>query len=197
MMRGVLIGFMLTMMAWPLGAQDLAAYKQEYLWELDYASKQVNALAGAVPAEKYGWRPAEGVRSVSEVYMHIVAGNFLLLDIAGHAAPEDVYGKVAGSGRARAMALVKLNAAMEKTITEKPRVEALLKRSLEAVRAAIEGARAAELDRHVDFFGMDKTVRGIYLRILTHVNEHMGQSVAYARVNGIVPPWSQAAPKPK
>lgn len=195
MLRRTMIGFGLMAMAWPLGAQDLAAYKSEYLGELAYTSGNVIALAEAVPAEKYGWRPGAGVRSVSEVYMHIAVGNFLLLDIVGHKVPDDLYAKVEESGRARAMVLVKRNAELEKTVTEKERVKALVQRSLDAVRAAMEGASAAELDKHVDFFGRDVTARAVYLRILAHVNEHMGQSVAYARMNGIVPPWSRPAAK--
>ncbi len=182
-------------MTLPLGAQDPAAYKREYLGELGYAGKNVIALAQAMPAEKYAWRPGAGVRSASEVYMHIAAGNFLLLEVVGQKAPEDLYGKLEASGRERMMALIKRNAELEKTVTEKQRVVALLERSLAAVREAFEKASAADLDKPVDFFGRPTTVRGVYLRLLAHVNEHMGQSVAYARVNGIVPPWSRPAAK--
>ena len=182
-------------MTWPLGAQDPAAYKREYLGELEYTSKNVIALAQAMPAEKYGWRPGVGVRSVSEVYMHIAAGSFLLLDLIGQKAPEDLYGKAEASGRERLMALLKRNAELEKTVTEKQRVVALLERSLAAAREAFERASAADLDKRADFFGRETTARGVYLRLLVHVNEHMGQSVAYARVNGIVPPWSRPAAK--
>jgi uncharacterized damage-inducible protein DinB len=187
------IGFALLSLAWPAAAQE--AYKNEYLWELGYCSKNVNALAGAIPAEKHGWRPGPGVRSISEALMHIAAGNFLLLDIAGQSLPADLYGKVEGSGRARAMAVVKRNTEMEKTITDKQHVNALVERSLAAVREAFQRAGAADLDKPVDFFGRQTTVRGVYLRMLAHINEHMGQLVAYARVNGIVPPWSQPAAK--
>jgi uncharacterized damage-inducible protein DinB len=195
MLRIMAASLALLAMAAPLTAQDTAAFKQDYLWELSYATKNLTALAEAMPAEKYAWRPGEGVRSVSEVYMHVALGSFLLLDIAGHAAPEDLYGKVPASGRERAMALVARNGELEKSVAEKARVVELLKRSLEAVRMAMEGSAAADMDKRVDFFGQDKTMRAVYLRILAHAHEHMGQSVAYARVNGIVPPWSQPAPK--
>jgi len=62
--------------------------------------------------------------------------------------------------------------------------------SLDEVRNRFSQLTPAELDRPTDFFGEQTTVRGVYLRIFAHVNEHYGQSVAYARVNGIVPPWS-------
>jgi uncharacterized damage-inducible protein DinB len=185
----------LIAMAWPLAAQDLATYRREYLDELAYASRNVVALAKAMPAEKYGWRPGAGVRSVSEVYMHIATANFELLDIVGQKAPEDLYGKLELAGRARLMALEKRSAELEKTVTDKQRVASLVERSLNAVRDAMDKASAGDLDKHVDFFGKDTTARAVYLRILVHVNEHMGQSVAYARVNGIVPPWSLPAAK--
>ena len=195
MSRSSMIAAGLIAMAWPLAAQDLATYRREYLDELAYASRNVVALAKAMPAEKYGWRPGAGVRSVSEVYMHIATANFELLDIVGQKAPEDLYGKLELAGRARLMALEKRSAELEKTVTDKQRVASLVERSLNAVRDAMDKASAGDLDKHVDFFGKDTTARAVYLRILVHVNEHMGQSVAYARVNGIVPPWSLPAAK--
>jgi uncharacterized damage-inducible protein DinB len=194
MFREMAVLSLLTIAA-RLAAQDAAGFKQDYLWELGYATKNLTTLAEAMPADKYAWRPGAGVRSVSEVSMHVALGNFLLLDIVGHAAPEDLYGKVATTGRERAMALVARNGELEKSVTEKARVVELLKRSLEAVRAAIDASAAADLDKRVDFFGQEKTVRAVYLRMLAHAHEHMGQSIAYARVNGIVPPWSEPAPK--
>jgi len=80
---------------------------------------------------------------------------------------------------------------LEKTVREKAVVAQMLKSSLDEVRNRFSQLTPAELDRPVDFFGEQTTVRGVYLRIFAHVNEHYGQSVAYARVNGIVPPWSQ------
>lgn len=195
MLRSSMIAVGLIAIAWPLEAQDVATYKREYLDELAYASHNVIALAKAMPAEKYGWRPGDGVRSVSEVYMHIATANFELLDIVGQPLPEDLYGKLELTGRARQMAFLKRSAELEKTVTEKARVAALVERSLNAVRDAMDKAGAADLDKRVDFFGKDTTARAVYLRLLVHVNEHMGQSVAYARVNGIVPPWSRPAAK--
>ncbi len=190
-----MVGLALTTMAAAPAAQSGTDFKEDYLWELAYASQNLTALAEAVPADKYAWRPGEGVRSVSEVYMHVALGSFLLLDIAGHPAPEDLYGKIPASGRERAMALVKRNGELEKSIAEKARVVELLRRSLEDARAAFTGSPAADMERTVGFFGQQKTVRAVYLRLLAHAHEHMGQSVAYARVNGIAPPWSESSPK--
>jgi uncharacterized damage-inducible protein DinB len=84
---------------------------------------------------------------------------------------------------------------MEKAVTSKPEVIAWLKRSLEAVKNAHAAIKAGDLKRRVKVNGRDATVDGMYLRILVHDNEHMGQLVAYARVNGIVPPWSESGKK--
>jgi uncharacterized damage-inducible protein DinB len=147
---------------------------QGYDGEWGHVSRQLVALAEAVPATKFSWRPAPGVRSVSEVYMHIAMANFYLLSVTGPKMPDD------------------LNSPdMEKTVTAKADVIAWLKRSLEAVKTAHAAVKPDDLHRKVKVFGRDADVDGMYLRIIVHANEHMGQLVAYARMNGIVPPWSQ------
>jgi uncharacterized damage-inducible protein DinB len=179
-----------ALFAGPALSQQPTGFLGEYLDEWDGASMQILQLAEAVPAEKYSWRPAPGVRSVSEVYMHIAGANFLLLDIAGVKAPDDLYGAMPAGGK-RSEALVKKNAELEKSITDKQKVMALLKRSFAAVNDNFSKTTEAQMNQPVDFFGSKLTVRAMYLRILVHNNEHKGQSVAYARMNGIVPPWSR------
>ena len=84
-----------------------------------------------------------------------------------------------------------LTDAMEESVTSKPEVIDWLKRSLEAVRVAHLAVKPADLARKVHIQDRDATVDGIYLRIIIHANEHMGQLVAYARMTGVVPPWSK------
>ncbi len=79
---------------------------------------------------------------------------------------------------------------MEKTVTAKPEVVSWLKRSMEAVKTAHANLKPGELQSKVKVNGRDANVEGMYLRMLVHANEHMGQLVAYARMNGITPPWS-------
>jgi uncharacterized damage-inducible protein DinB len=67
-----------------------------------------------------------------------------------------------------------------------------LKRSLDAVKTARTSLKPEDLQRSVKIAGRDAKVDGMYLRIIVHANEHMGQLIAYARVNGIVPPWSKS-----
>src|SRR5215831_1332186 len=143
-----------------------------YDGEWQHVSEQLIALAEATPAEKFAWRPAQGVRSTSEVYMHIALANFYLLSVTGPKMPDD------------------LKENLEKTVTSKAEVIQWLKRSLEAVKTAHAGIKHSDLERKVHIADRDATVDGMYLRIIVHANEHMGQLIAYARMTGVVPPWS-------
>jgi uncharacterized damage-inducible protein DinB len=145
---------------------------QGYDGEWMHVSQQLVDLAEATPADKFAWRPAPGVRSTSEVYMHIVFANFYLLSLTGPKMPAD------------------FNHDMVKTVTSKPEVIKWLKRSLETVKQARQAETAKDLARKIEVSNQEVTVDGVYLRIIVHDNEHMGQLVAYARMTGVVPPWS-------
>ena len=154
--------------------------QNEGLWEgydgeWSHVSRQLIALAEATPPQKFAWRPAPGVRSIGEVYMHIVIANFYLLSVTGAKEPD-------------------VPVSMEKTVTQKADVIDWLKRSLDAVATARAQLKPGDYQRKVSIDGKTVTVDGMYLRIIVHANEHMGQSIAYARRNGIVPPWSKPAP---
>jgi uncharacterized damage-inducible protein DinB len=161
-----------------LGAQPLLAQKppegiwQGYDGEWRHVSQQLVALAEATPEEKFAWRPAPGVRSTSEVYMHIALANFYLLSVTGPAMPPE------------------LKREMENSVTSKAEVINWLKRSLDAVKQAHLTVKPADLSRKVHIADRDATVDGMYLRIIVHANEHMGQLIAYARMTGVAPPWS-------
>jgi uncharacterized damage-inducible protein DinB len=106
--------------------------------------------------------------------MHIALANFYLLSVTGPKMPADM-----------------TSIGLEKTVTKKADVITWLKRSLDAVKTARVQLKPGDLERKVKIEGKTVTVDGMYLRIIVHDNEHMGQLVAYARVNGIVPPWSK------
>ncbi|MBV8050718.1 MAG: DinB family protein [Acidobacteriaceae bacterium] len=144
-----------------------------YDGEWKHVSSQLVALAEATPPEKFAWRPAPGVRSTSEVYMHIAIANFYLLSVTGPKMPSD------------------LKEGAEKAITSKAEVVDWLKRSLDAVKQAHLAETPKDLERKVHIADRDATVDGMYLRIIVHANEHMGQLIAYARMTGIVPPWAE------
>ena len=157
-----------------LFAQDpLDGLWQGYDGEWRHVSNELIALANATPADKFAWRPAPGVRSTSEVYMHIVVANLWLLSVTGPKMPPE------------------LNDNSEKTITSKAEVIKWLQRSLEAVKQAHLAETPGHLARKVKVQGRDSTVDNMYLRIIVHANEHEGQLIAYARMTGVVPPWSK------
>jgi uncharacterized damage-inducible protein DinB len=167
----------------------LPGFKGEYLWELDIAERQLLALAEAFPPESYAWRLAATTRSVSEILVHIAAGNLTLLGIVGVEAAPDLYGKLEGEVVPRMMAMIAKNDILEKSKTDKAAVVPLLRRSLDAVRTTFTQTPDAELERQDVFFGERTSVRRVYMRGLTHMHEHMGQLVAYTRALGMPAPW--------
>lgn len=175
--RLLFLGVVLS--AFTLHAQSPAMLAaNEGIWEgydgeWRYVSRLLVSMAEAIPAEKYAWRPAPGVRSVSEVLMHLAQSNFYLLSVTGPKMPHELERNDA-----------------EQAIVTKPEVVAYLRRSLEAVKTARAQLKPRDLQRKVTIEGETVNVDGMYLRIICHDNEHMGQLIAYARINGIVPPWS-------
>ncbi|HEV2447173.1 MAG TPA: DinB family protein [Candidatus Sulfopaludibacter sp.] len=141
--------------------------------------QQVTALAREVPEEKYGWRPGPGVRSFREVFLHIAYGNQLMLKIGEGLQGDDLQKTIDAQLKAETEALTK------EQVLQK------LAEGFAAVRSALEGASAAALAREVNFFGTATTQRGILTSLDTHIAEHLGQAIAYSRMNGIVPPWSK------
>ena len=145
-------------------------FKPEFFTNLDDVQEKILGLAESIPAEKYSWRPAADVRSISEVFMHVAGGNYFLATFLGMDPP-------------------KMNGDIEKIVTKKADVIAELKRSFEHMRSAVNAA--ADLEKPVKMLGTQTTYRGVLVTILSHLHEHLGQSVAYARMNGVVPPWSR------
>ncbi|HYL77973.1 MAG TPA: DinB family protein [Bryobacteraceae bacterium] len=139
--------------------------------EWNYLSRRLLTLAEAIPAEKFAWRPSPGVRSISEVCVHILVTNFYLLSTVGPAVPPEI------------------PAAPEQTLTAKADVIEWLTRSLDAVKSAHAAADPAGLQRTIDVFNVCQgTADAVYLRIIVHANEHLGHLIGYARMNGIAPP---------
>jgi len=151
-----------------------SGFRAEYVAEVDDVGKKLVDLAQAMPADKYSWRPAPGVRSVGEVYVHVVAGNSTLPSFLGAPRMEGV------------------SRDSEKTVTDKTKIVDMLKKSIDNVKAAAASVNDADLNKKVKTFGdREMTERQVLFRILNHMHEHLGQSIAYARSNGITPPWSE------
>jgi hypothetical protein len=164
-----------TLAAGAAGAQHRQAPEGIWLgWdgEWQHVSTQLLSLAEATPADKFGWRPAPGVRSTGEVYIHVAITSLQMLKIMGVAIPPGL----------------KFSDETEKSVTGKAEIVGWLRTALEAMKTAHP---KANLQRPVKIGGRDSTEEAIYLRALLHANEHMGQLVAYARINGQTPPWSQ------
>ena len=147
--------------------------------DLKILQKKYVDLAGAIPAEKYTWRPGAGVRSVSEVFLHVAGANYGFPNVWGVAPP-------AGFDRK----------GFETSTTDKSQVIERLNESFAHAREAVEKTSDADLQKPVKLFGRDMTVSVVMFIMAGHAHEHLGQSIAYARVNGIVPPWN-AGPQPK
>lgn len=144
---------------------------QGWMPEFTMASRQILALAEATPEEKFSWRPAPGVRSIGEVYVHLAVGNLWLLSQTGVKVD-----------------LSRVPKAPEKAITSKADVLTWLREGFDAVKQAYP---SADRQAKVTFLGRETTAEQVFLRILVHNHEHMGQAIAYSRMNGIVPPWSK------
>ena len=139
-------------------------------------------LAREMPASKQTWRPAAGVRSVGEVFLHVAADNYLMPSGMG-VAPAAATG-IKPADYATVTAFESRRLPRDSTI-------AALQASFAHLRKAMADTPDARLDERVKFFGQDMTVRQLWLFTTTHLHEHLGQAIAYARANGVVPPWSR------
>ncbi len=144
--------------------------KAEVLRQYDDAAGKIVRLAEKMPAESYSWRPMDGVRSLSELFMHMAAGCYGLGRAMGTPVPEGV------------------NPREFEKITAKDQVVAELKKAVAHGRTAIE---SAELDKEVTFRRRPAAAREVAMALAVHMHEHLGQSIAYARSNKVVPPWSE------
>jgi uncharacterized damage-inducible protein DinB len=157
-------------------APAVSGLRADVIWLLNDVEKKLVALAEATPQEKYAWRPGPGVRSISEVYMHIAFGNYFIPSFLGAKMPEG------------------LTRDTEKTVTEKAKVVEAMKKSFDHARKAVEGTPDSDLDKKVKVFGQEPSERLMLIGLVSHGHEHLGQSIAYARTNGIAPPWSEGPP---
>jgi len=157
-------------------AQDAPSARDEALRNFSDAADKAVRLAEAIPADKYGWRPGEGVRSVSEVLMHLAAGNFNIPRRLGAQIP----------------AGIEVGRDFDKSQTEKAKVVEILKMSVDHVKKAYAAVDDAEKTSPW-FGGRQASMREIMFFIASHNHEHLGQLIAYARVGGVTPPWTEEA----
>lgn len=155
--------------------KSATGFRRDIIAGLDDAQQKLVALCKAMPADKFTWRPGPGVRSVSEVFMHVVESNLALPGMAGVAASMTV----------------RVPPGADTTLVDKVRIADFLTRSFEHTKNAVMALSDAQMDQRITLFGQPSTKRGVLVLIMTHAHEHLGQAIAYARVNEVVPPWSK------
>jgi len=159
--------------ALPISAANLSGdepiFVKEFIGQMDFVKGRLIQLAEAMPEDKYNWSPGEGVRTVGEVFVHDAEANYYLISQMKGTKPD-------------------MN--QEKRPTDKKSALMMLEKSIEAVKEAASKLTEDDLNKEVEAFGMKFSLRNFMITMLNHNHEHLGQSIAYARMNGIVPPWS-------
>ena len=158
-----------------------SGFRAEFLEELAYCEQRYLALAESMPAEKYSWRPAEGMRTVGGLFAHVVIDNYKAVEALDQAPPAPPWGRHSTFQPETILALSENKA---KLLEE-------LKSSFAQLRARILKLSDADLDKPQTMRDRQTTLRGALLIVDRHLAEHLGQAIAYARINGLVPPWKQ------
>ena len=142
---------------------------------LGHVQQEMVSLEQAMPQNKFSWRPAKGVRSVGEVYVHAAGTAYWFGKQLGFQVPEGVQAKMKD---------------LEKS-TDKAQIEKALTDSFTWFAGQVKAMPDSELTKTVSLMGHDLTKRAVIMLTMGHFQEHLGQSIAYARMNGVVPPWSK------
>lgn len=155
------------------------AIRQQFLSDLDTLQSKFLALAEAIPEEKYSWRPATGVRSIGEAFMHVASEYYLYAPMAYGATPSPTIERTQEG-------LQKFESSSTKADVMKHLTEgfAYTKQQLSSIDSTeLAGVR--------QLFGRDRTILETTNIMSADLHEHLGQLIAYARMNGVTPPWSR------
>ncbi|HVP69179.1 MAG TPA: DinB family protein [Anaeromyxobacteraceae bacterium] len=159
-----------------------SGFRGDLLLSLARLEQQTLSLEQAMPQAKFSWRPAKGVRSVSELYLHIAGGIYFLASKLGREVPPDV------------QAIMKANK-WESQTTKKEEISRVLTSAFAYLRNVILDTRDEDLDKKVQLMGNEVSTRLALMATQFHSWEHLGQAIAYARSNGVVPPWNKGEDK--
>lgn len=161
-------------------AQDMPTkgFNGEFVGQVKFVQGKIMDLQEAIPESNYKWRPSEGVRSVGDVFRHVTLGNYYFIKFSGHTLPDDINLDVKPDE-------------WDKAVTDKAEIRKALARSFDDLLATAGKITEADLEKEVHVFGMDMSVRNFMVSSLNHMHEHLGQAIAYARCNNVVPPWSK------
>lgn len=171
-MKKILTSFMLLLTLY-IGAQHDPMVQQTIKTVLMQNQNQLLQLAEAFDTSQYNYTPMEGVNTVGEVLLHVAGANYFLGSKMGFTPPDEVD-------------LMNLN-----SINGKENIIKALKESMVFAQNCIEQVEVSQLNHEVDFGFTKANLLGGLLMIMEHNGEHKGQLIAYARSNGIVPPWSR------
>jgi uncharacterized damage-inducible protein DinB len=152
--------------------------KAQALLDLEAVQKKFVDLADVLSADKFTWRPSPDSRSFAEVFLHVAGERYGILGLMGAAPPEGFDGKT-----------------FEKSTTDRVRIIAELNRSWEFAQKAINGMSNADFAKLLPKLGPQANAGDVVYILVADAHEHLGQVVAYARVNGVVPPWTAKAQK--
>ena len=165
----------------PAAAQT-PVWTTDIVKDITQAEEKFVALAKAFTHENAMWRPAEGIRSSQEVLLHVAADNYFIPAAMGIPAPA-----------ATKITATDFNAvaAFEKQPLDQAATVAAIEASFDHIRTALTGISEARLNEKIKVFGQEFTVRQFVVLAATHMHEHLGQLIAYSRMNGVKPPWSR------
>lgn len=166
----------------PARAQDAATPMSDFIWDLEQLEKKIVGLAREMPEAAFAWRPGEGVRSTQETLMHLAADNYFIPAIAGFAPPAAT--EINGKDYKTTVAFEKRAVTRDEAIQE-------VEKSFAFLKATLKDFPQAKLETPLQVFGQEMTHRRLWFMAVTHVHEHLGQLIAYARTNKVVPPWSR------
>jgi uncharacterized damage-inducible protein DinB len=165
----VSILFLAILFTTSLTFAEQPVFVKEFLGQVDFVKGRLMQLAEAMPGDKYNWTPAEGVRSVGEVYVHAAEANYYMLSL------------VKGEK-------FDMNSAESKA--DKKTALSLMEKSFKDLKESASQFTDEDLNKEIEAFGMKFSVRNFMVTMIAHLHEHLGQSIAYARMNGVTPPWS-------
>lgn len=163
-------------------AQKRAGLMGDLMADIAEVEGKIVGLAKAMPESSYAWRPMPGVRSVGEAFTHVAADNYFLPIALGATAPPAT--GISGTD-------YKTVEAYEKKSRTRAEIIAEVEQSFAFLKKAMADTPDAKMDTTMKMFGRDSSVRTTWVMTVTHVHEHLGQLIAYARSNKVVPPWSK------
>ena len=174
-MFGTLLGITVLIAHDAAGAQAApAGFRGEFLHQFEQSMAKIVALAEAVPAESYGRRPVPAVMPMARMFAHIARFNYEYpARDMGISAPPDI------------------DRDTLERVASKAQVLALLRRSADHVRQVVRRMPDAQLERMTMLYGRRVPQWAVLFQLIAHMDDHLGQTIGYARVIGVVPPWSQ------